>query len=81
MACRSGWKSCIISARPATKRKRWKVTGGMVVSSIRDTLVKVAVDVPDTPKHRHWMKRFKVRWKSRPEQLDLWMVSYRIEVE
>jgi len=27
------------------------------------------------------MKQFKVRWKERLEQIDLWMVSYRIEVE
>jgi hypothetical protein len=35
----------------------------------------VVVDVPDTPNYRHWMKSFKARWKSRLEQLDLWMVS------
>jgi len=27
------------------------------------------------------MKKFKVRWKKRFDQLELWMVSYRIEVE
>jgi len=27
------------------------------------------------------MKKFKKRWKFRLEQLELWMVSYRIEVE
>jgi len=27
------------------------------------------------------MRQFKERWKMRLEQLELWMVSYRIEVE
>jgi len=27
------------------------------------------------------MKKFKVRWKKRFDQLELWMVSYRIEVD
>jgi len=52
--------------------------GGVVY---RDNLVRLAVDVSDSPKSRQWMKRFKSRWKTRLEQLELWMVSYRIEVE
>jgi hypothetical protein len=47
----------------------------------RDNLVRVVVDVPDLAKNRTWMKNFKSRWKKRLEQLELWMVSYRIEVE
>jgi hypothetical protein len=47
----------------------------------RDNLVKVVVDVPDLVKNRSWMKQFKSRWKTRLEQLELWMVSYRIEVD
>lgn len=47
----------------------------------RDTLVRLSVDVPDTAKSRQWMKEFKARWKTRLEQLELWMVSHRIEVE
>ena len=47
----------------------------------RDDLVRVVVDVPDSPRNRQWMKQFKDRWKVRLEQLELWMVSYRIEVE
>ena len=47
----------------------------------RDDLVRVVVDIPDSVKNRRWMKRFKDRWKSRLEQLDLWMVSHPIEVE
>jgi hypothetical protein len=47
----------------------------------RDNLVRLVVDVPDSAKSRQWMKQFKGRWKIRLEQLELWMVSYRIEVE
>jgi hypothetical protein len=47
----------------------------------RDNLVRVVVDVPDSAKSRQWMRLFKSRWKIRLEQLELWMVSYRIEVE
>lgn len=47
----------------------------------RDDLVKVVVDVPDSAGNRQWMRQFKGRWKTRFEQLELWMVSYRIEVD
>ena len=47
----------------------------------RDNLVRVVVDVPDAAKHRRWMKQFKDRWKARLEQIELWMVSYSIDVE
>ena len=47
----------------------------------RDNLVRVVVGVPESAKSRQWMKRFKARWKTRLEQVELWMVSYRIEVE
>jgi hypothetical protein len=47
----------------------------------RDNLVRVVVDVPESAKSRQWMKRLKARWKTRLEQVELWMVSYRIEVE
>jgi hypothetical protein len=47
----------------------------------RDNLVKIVVDVPDSAAHRNWMKQYKARWKTRLEQLELWMVSYRIEID
>jgi hypothetical protein len=46
----------------------------------RDDLVRVVVDVPDSARNRQWIKQFKDRWKVRLEQLELWVVSYRIEV-
>ena len=47
----------------------------------RDLLSRLTVDVPDTIKNRRWMKAFKGRWKARLKQLEIWMVSFRIEVE
>jgi hypothetical protein len=47
----------------------------------RDDLVRIIVDMPDSTKNRRWMKDFKDRWRERLEQVELWMVSYRIELE
>ena len=47
----------------------------------RDNLVRFVVDVPDSAANRQWMKQFKSRWKSRLEQLELWLVSYRIDID
>jgi hypothetical protein len=47
----------------------------------RDNLVRIVVDVPDTTKNRRWMKMFKQRWKSKLQQLELWMISYLITIE
>lgn len=47
----------------------------------RDNLVRLVIDVPDVAKNRRWMKSFKERWKSKLEQLELWMVSYSIMIE
>src|SRR5262245_34781561 len=47
----------------------------------RDNLVRIVVDVPGTVKNRKWMKEVKKRWKERLKQIELWMVSYRIDIE
>jgi hypothetical protein len=47
----------------------------------RDNLVKIVVDVPDTEENREWMRDFKRRWKEKLEQLDLWLISYAIDVD
>jgi hypothetical protein len=47
----------------------------------RDDLALLVVDVPDTATNRSWMKAFKKRWKQRLEQLEIWMVSYPINIE
>lgn len=52
--------------------------GGIVY---RDDLVRIVVDVPDSARNRQSMREFKDRWRARLEQPDLWVVSYRIEIE
>ena len=47
----------------------------------RDNLVRLVVDVPDLVEHRRWMREFKDRWKTRLDQLELWLVSYVIDVD
>ncbi len=47
----------------------------------RDDLVRLVVDVPDTEENRGWVREFKTRWKAKLEQLDLWVVSYVIDLE
>lgn len=47
----------------------------------RDDLVRIVVDVPNQAKNRKWMAQFKKRWKLKLDQLELWMVSYVIDVE
>jgi hypothetical protein len=47
----------------------------------RDNLVRLVVDVPDTPQNNRWRRLFRGLWKQRFEQLDLWLVSYLISVE
>ena len=50
------------------------------VVAYRDDLVRIVVDVPDTLEHLEWMKEFKGRWKSRLDQLDLWLTSHPIDI-
>jgi hypothetical protein len=63
------------------RRRRWRATGVTVVSSIGTISCEWLVDVPDTPGNRQWMREFKGRWKSRLEQLEVWVMSFRIDVE
>lgn len=55
----------------------WRHAG----TTFRDDLVRLVVDVPDTEENRSWVKEFKGRWKAKLEQLELWVVSYQIEIE
>ena len=46
-----------------------------------DTLSKIVIDVADTEANRQWMRDYKARWKLALDQLDLWLISYEINVE
>ena len=47
----------------------------------RDDLRRLAVDVVDNAKNRKWLRAFKARWKERTQQLQIWMISWRINIE
>lgn len=47
----------------------------------RDNLTKIVVDVSDTEENHQWMRDFKNRWKTKLDQLELWLVSYVIDVD
>ncbi len=83
---RSGWprpSSRFVDHFGAASYETQKVEGhwrhGGVV--YRDDLARIVIDIPDLAKNRQWMKQFKKRWKDRLKQLELWLISYRIEIE
>ena len=49
--------------------------------SYRDELTRLFLDLPDTVANRRWIRAFRKKWKERLQQLELWVVSYRIEIE
>ncbi len=46
----------------------------------RDELVRVFVDVPDTPENMQFFQEFKQTLMERFQQIDIWMTSYPIQV-
>ncbi|HEY5297896.1 MAG TPA: hypothetical protein VIK59_08210 [Verrucomicrobiae bacterium] len=46
----------------------------------RDDLVRVFVDVADTPENRQFFRQFKEQVKTDFQQLDIWLTSYPIDV-
>lgn len=56
---------------------RWRHKG----IEYRDNLVRITVDVRDTLANRLWVRKYKARWKRRLKQAELWVISYRIEIE
>lgn len=65
-----------VSCETQTIRGRWRHEG----QSFRDDLIRVFVDVPDTPESRDYFIASKERLKARFQQLDIWMTTYLIEV-
>ena len=47
----------------------------------RDNLVKIVIDASDEETNREWMREYKSRWKAKLDQLELWLVSYTIDVD
>ncbi len=53
----------------------WETQGAV----FHDDLIRVFVDVPDSPRNREFFLRFKERLKQRFQQLDIWLTTYPIE--
>jgi len=65
-----------VSSESQVIRGRWRHEG----QSYRDDLVRIFLDVPDTPATREFFTSYKEELKSRFQQLDIWMTTYPIEV-
>ena len=65
-----------VSFETQTIRGKWQHEGRVY----RDDLARIFVDVPETPDDRAWFIAFKERLKREFQQLDIWIVTYPIEV-
>ncbi len=65
-----------VSTETQTIRGLWHHEG----KSYRDELVRVFVDVPDSPESRQFFAQYKEALKGELRQLDIWMTTYPIEV-
>ncbi len=61
-----------VSCETQAIRGRWRADG----ESYRDDLIRVFVDVPDSPESREYF----VAVKERFQQLDIWMTTFLIEI-
>ena len=65
------------SEEPEAVEGHWEHRGRVQ----QDSLSKLVVDVDDTTENREWMREFKSRWKDELDQLEIWLISFEIEVE
>ncbi len=65
-----------VSSETQVIRGFWTQSGQVY----RDELIRVFVDVSDTPEVREFFQEFKESLKKRFDQIDLWMTSYPVEV-
>jgi hypothetical protein len=65
-----------VSCETQTIQGRWLHEGQL----FRDDLVRVFVDVLDVPEYLSFFLEFKERLKTRFQQIDIWMTTYRLEV-
>jgi hypothetical protein len=47
----------------------------------REKFARIFVDVVEVAENRRWMREFKSRWKAKLKQIELWVISYRINIE
>ena len=46
----------------------------------RDDLVRLFIDIPDLPEHRAFLAEYKETLKIRFQQIDIWMVTFPLDV-
>lgn len=46
----------------------------------RDELVRLFIDIPDLAEHRQFLAEYKETLKARFQQIDIWMVTYLLDV-
>jgi hypothetical protein len=65
-----------VSCETQTIHGLWRQEGEIY----RDSLIRLFVDVSDTPENREFFIELKRRIKDRFQQLDIWLTTYPIEV-
>jgi hypothetical protein len=65
-----------VSSETQIIQGRWHHEG----QPYRDELVRVFVDVADSPANREFFEHFKEQLKLRFQQIEIWVTSYSIEV-
>lgn len=65
-----------VSSETQIIRGLWQHEG----KSYRDELIRVFVDVLDTPENRQFFQEYKELLKTRFHQLDIWMTTYPVEI-
>lgn len=65
-----------VSSESQSIRGHWQYQGDL----FKDELVRVFVDTADTAEHKAYFTEFKERLKQRFDQIEIWLVSYPIEV-
>jgi hypothetical protein len=65
-----------VSSETQTIRGRWHFEG----VAYRDELIRVFVDLPDELPNRQFFTEYKEQLKGRFQQIDLWMITYPVEI-
>ena len=64
------------SFEPVSVEGYWRHEGILY----HDSLSKIVIDIQNTHDNIQWMRDYKARWKEKLDQLDLWLISYEIDV-
>lgn len=65
-----------VSCESQRIRGHWQFQGDLY----KDELIRLFVDVPDEPIHRDFFIEYKELLKARFEQIEIWLVSYPVDV-